>query len=187
MSSCGESVKLEKTETVLDTSCEAGIFRFMAATRAAKVVASAKDTPSFDRLYWSARARKSTVFSLQMDISNPSHSISWRNRNRMSSVGRVDGLECAFAMAAVHSLLATNGIPHSEVENLYQRLTARNIDAGLVGTLGLMFQCLRQGRDDRFARLSLEEQNYIFTERFIARWSHRLTMIEHGPYMMGKR
>ena len=105
----------------------------------------------------------------------------------MSSVGRVDGLECAFAMAAVHSLLATNGIPQSEVENLYQRLTARNIDAGLVAPLGSMFQCLRPGRDDRLARLSLEEQNHIFTERFIADWSHRLTMMAHGPYMMGNR
>ena len=159
----------------------------MAATRAATVVASGKDTPSLDRLYWSARARKSTVFPLQMDISNPSHGISWRNRNRTSSVGRVDGFECAFAMAAVHSLLATNGIPHSEVENLYQRLTARNIDAGLVKPLGPMFQCLRQGRYDRFAGLSLEEQNHILTERFIACWSHRLTMMAHGPYMMGKR
>ena len=163
MSSCGESVKLEKTETVLDSSCDAGIFSFMAATRAA------------------------SVFPLQMDISNPSHGISWINRNRMSSVGRVDGFECACAMAAVHSLLATNGIPHSEVENLYQRLTARNIDSRLVDPLGSMFQCLREGRDDRFERLSLEEQKHIFTERFIARCSHRLTMMVHGLYMMGKR
>ena len=90
-------------------------------------------------------------------------------------------------MAAVHSLLATSAIPYSAVENLCQQLTARNIDVGFVEPLGPMFQCLRQGRDDRFAGLSLEEQDHIFTERFVARWSHRLTMMAHGLYMMGKR
>ena len=159
----------------------------MAATRAATVVASGKDTPNLDRLYWSARARKSTVFPLQMDISNPSHGISWRNRNRTSSVGRVYGIECAFAMAAVHSLLATSAIPYSAVENLCQQLTARNIDVGLVEPLGPMFQCLGQGRDDLFAGLSLEEQDHISTERFVALRSHRLTTMARRLYLMGKR
>jgi len=176
-----------RPKTVLDIGCNTGQFSLLAAEHGAKVLALDKDMPSLDRLYRSARERHASVLPIRMDISNPSPGIGWRNRERTSFLGRVDGFECVFAVAVVHHLLATSGIPLSEVADLFYQLTTKHLVVELVEPTDPMFRNLLRGRDALYAELSLDQQEQIFAQRFNILRSHRLTEMGRKLYLMEKR
>jgi len=176
-----------RPKTVLDIGCNTGHFSFVAAQYGAKVLALDRDLPSLDRLYRSARERNSSVLPLRIDISNPSPGIGWRNEERTAFLDRVKGFECVFATAVVHHLLATNGIPLSEVANLCHQLTTKYLVVELVDPTDPMFRSLLRGRDALYAELSLQEQERIFTQRFAVLQSHHLTGMGRKLYLMERR
>jgi len=155
-----------RPETVLDIGCNVGQFSLMAAELGAKVLALDTDMPSLDRLYHTARERNATVLPLRMDITNPSPGIGWKNKERMAFLDRVEAFDCVLALAIVHHLLVTKGIPLSEIASLFHRLTSKYLIVELIEPSDPMFRSLLRGRDALYAGLSLEAQEQIFTEHF---------------------
>jgi SAM-dependent methyltransferase len=176
-----------RPETVLDIGCNVGQFSFVAAEFGAKVLALDSNLASLDRLYRRAKERKATVLPLRMDITNPSPGIGWKNSERRPFLDRVAESDCVFALAIVHHILITKGIPLLEIVRLFHRLTNRYLVVELVDPSDPMFQSLLRGREHLYSTLSLEAQEQIFTRHFAVLESHSCTGMARKLYLMEKK
>ena len=89
----------------------------MAAAHADHVVAVDGDEVTIERLYRSLRGdggADARILPLVMDLADPSPGIGWRNRER-AGFGDRGGPDLVLALALVHHLALTNGVPLDEV------------------------------------------------------------------------
>ena len=173
--------------TVLDIGCNIGKFSLMAAGSGSRVIALDTDTASLDRLYATAREKGATVLPLRVDITNPSPGIGWRNRERASFLDRAGEFDCVLALAVMHHMTITKGIPTAEIAELLHQLTGRNLVLELIGPSDPMFQRLLRGRDTLYSGQSLEVQEQAFAEFFTILETHQLPGMERRLYLLEKR
>ncbi len=176
-----------RPETVVDIGCNTGKFSLMAAERGAKVLALDSDMVTLDRLYRRAKELGAAVLPLRIDVGNPSPGIGWNNEERAPFLKRVAEFDCVLALAVVHHILITKGIPLPEITNLFHRLTRRYLVLELIGRECPMFQSLLRGRDALYAEFSLETQENILGRNFTVLRSHQLTGMDRRLYLLEKR
>lgn len=96
-----------KPSTVLDLGCNTGEYSLLASKYAYRTIAVDGDHNCVDQLY---RRIKNTenILPMWMDISNPSPSIGFQNKERQSFFSRIQ-CDAVFTLALVHHLLIVNG------------------------------------------------------------------------------
>ncbi len=172
--------------TVLDIGCNAGRWDLKLMTvLGATVVGLDLDIPSLDTLYQEARYQKASILPLRIDITNPSPSIGWRNKERTSFLERIGESDCVFALAVVHHLMITKGIPLTEIASLLNDLTSDYLLVELIGPSDPMFRSLLRGREG-YDGLTLEVQEEIFAGYFNILREKSLTGMDRTVYLMSK-
>ena len=173
---------------VLDIGCNTGEFSLLATRKGSKVVSLELDIPSLESLYTKIKERKiSRILPLRIDITNPSPAIGWRNQERSSFLDRIGRVDCIFALAIVHHLLVTKGIPLPEIANLFYNLTSEYLLVELIGPSDSMFSSLTRGRSIDYSGLSLNIQEEIFTKYFSILESYNLQGMVRTLYLMRKK
>ncbi len=97
--------------TVWDLGANEGIFSRLASEGGAQTVAFDIDPAAVEKNYRRVRAKKETqLLPLVLDLTNPSPSLGWANRERRSLAERGPA-DLVMALALVHHLAISNNVP----------------------------------------------------------------------------
>jgi len=152
---------------VLDVGCNTGAFSIMCARHNADVVAIDSDPAVIDDLWRQARAARLKILPLVINFSQPSPGIGWRNRECASFIGRAEGsFDTVLALAVIHHLMVSDGIPLRDVMELLARLTTNLLVVEFVAPADVMFRRLSRGRDGLFAHLSADNFERVCAQHF---------------------
>ncbi len=174
-------------QVVLDIGCNTGYFSFQAAYSGSQVIALDTDSTCLDFLYRKTQKIQSKILPLRVDIANPSPGIGWKNQERASFLDRLGQVDCVFALAVVHHLLITKGIPLLEIAGLFHDLTKEYLLVELIGPADPMFQSLLRGRGDLYSEFVIEAQEAIFIEHFSIIEQLDLPGMDRTLYLMRKK
>jgi ribosomal protein L11 methylase PrmA len=133
---------------VLDVGANTGRFSELASAHGASVVAIDRDPVVVGTLWRSARAKGEDILPLVVDITRPSPSTGWRNRECPSFLERCRGaFDAVLMLALVHHLVVTERIPLAEVVELAAELATQMVVIEFIGKGDPMFQRLVRGRE----------------------------------------
>lgn len=175
-----------RPNVVLDIGCNTGDFSLTASRKGSKVIAIDLDIPSLESLYTKIEGKRG-IIPLRVDITNPSPGIGWKNQERPSFLDRIGQVDCVFALAVVHHLLVTKGIPLTEVTSLLHSLTSEYLVVELVGWRDPMFSTLTKKRGIVYSELNLKVQEEIFTTHFSILEYLSLPGMHRNLYLMRKK
>ena len=116
--------------TVLDLGTNTGQYARLARSTGARVVAVDVSAASIDALYRQA-GQDTSLSPVVADLTRPTPAIGWRNIERRPLLDRLRG-DFGLALALIHHLRITGGIPLSEALGLLTSLTT----AGVVEWVG---------------------------------------------------
>ena len=181
------AVEEMQPKTVLDIGCNTGELSVIAATRGAQVVAIDNDPQVVERVFRRASGDALNVLPLVVDIASPTPGRGWMNRELPSFLDRATGaFDQVLAMAVIHHLLVTNGIPLSGVIDLFARLTRNSVALEFVPPSDPLFRRLARGRDYLYADLSRASFEEACKRRFEIVRAEPLPSGERVAYVLRK-
>ena len=152
---------------VLDIGCNDGHFGKMAARDGAQVLAFDLDAQVVDTLWKSSVRDKLPLLPLVIDLSRPSPSEGWRNRERPGFLDRIQGnFDLALFLACFHHLVVTDRIPLPELVDFLASLECREVVFEYVAPADPMFQTLLRGRGALFQWLNEDAVERALEARF---------------------
>jgi hypothetical protein len=106
-------------ETIWDLGANAGIFSRVAAETGAYVISSDIDPAAVEVNYRQVKeSNEQNLLPLVLDLTNPSPSIGWQNRERDSFLQRGPA-DAVLALALVHQLAISNNVPLEMVAEFF--------------------------------------------------------------------
>ncbi len=152
---------------VLDIGCNNGHFSAMFARGGASVVAIDQDAAVIGDTWRMAVRDNLDILPLLVDITRPSPSLGWNNRECPSFLERArGGFDCVSMLAVLHHLLITERVPLEQIAQLVVGLTERHAIVEFVGPQDPMFRKLLRGRDSLHAGFSRESFEAAFQPHF---------------------
>jgi hypothetical protein len=149
-------------ETVWDLGANTGLFSRIAAGRAPTVAFDAD--PATVELNYRENAASGNVLPVVMDLTNPSPSIGWENRERQSLIERGPA-DLVMALALVHHLAIANNVPLPRLADFFQQV-GRSLLIEFVPKSDPMVVGLLATREDIFPNYTDEGFQAAFAERF---------------------
>lgn len=153
-------VAMHRPSMVLDVGCNTGGLSIVAARSGASVVAIDVDDQVVERLRDRALAKKLDILPLVVDIADPTPARGWENSERPSFLQRARSkFDLVVAMAILHHLLVSHGIPLDRVIELLASLSGDLVVLEFVPRTDPHFQQLTRGRDhlhENFTQLAFE-------------------------------
>lgn len=114
-------------DTVLDAGTNDGHFARILAESGALVIAVDSDTVSINRLYLHVKEKQVTnILPLQMDITQPSPALGYRNKERAAFFDRAHA-DLVTALALIHHLVFSKNIPLSSLADFFREITGRRL------------------------------------------------------------
>lgn len=111
--------------TALDAGTNDGHFAKILAESGAEVIAIDNDSASINRLYGSVVKEKiGNILPLQVDITQPSPALGFRNQERAAFFDRVHA-ELVTALALIHHLVVSKNIPLAALGDLFAEITGK--------------------------------------------------------------
>lgn len=100
-------------ETIIDAGCNQGEFSVIASSFAKKVIAFDFDESVINKLFIKIKFDNiNNIYPIVIDLSSPSPSIGWNNKERKSFIERLGNKNnTTLALALVHHLAISNNVP----------------------------------------------------------------------------
>ena len=150
---------------VWDLGANVGLFSRVAAERAGYVVAFDNDAASVDRNYAEVVSRgEENLLPLVVDLTNPSSSIGWANRERLSLTERGPA-DLAMALALIHHLAIGNNVPLDSIAAFFAKI-CRHLLIEFVPKEDSQVQRMLATRRDVFDAYGAAPFEAAFSERF---------------------
>lgn len=112
-------------KTALDAGTNDGHFAKILAEKGASVIAIDNDSASINRLYAHVRKENITnILPLQVDVTQPSPALGYRNRERAAFFDRVHP-ELVTALALIHHLVLSKNIPLASLGDFFAEITGK--------------------------------------------------------------
>ena len=159
-----EILEIAKPQQLIDLGCNEGDFSFIAHGAGAKVVSVDLDHDCVDRLYQRCLVENPDITPICLDLSNPSPSMGWNNKERKSVLERLSKdvkADMVFALALMHHLLISSRVPLDEIVRFLASLTTKYLVVEFVGhedemflkTLGTRENIYKHVTDTNFEKL----------------------------------
>jgi hypothetical protein len=179
-------LRLVRPAVVWDLGANVGRFSRLAAGEGARTVAFDVDPACVERLYREVRREQEPrVLPLLLDLTNPSPSIGWNNRERPSLVdrGRPD---MALALGLVHHLAISNNVPLEGVASFFSSLSPHLVVEFVPKTDSQVRRMLAT-REDVFPGYHRAGFEAAFGEHFVVEQRHPVPESERVLYLMRRR
>lgn len=112
-------------DAALDVGTNDGHFAKILAEKGAAVIAIDNDTASINRLYEHVRKNNvPNILPLQLDITQPSPALGYRNRERAAFFDRMH-TDLVTALAVIHHLVLGKNIPLASLGDFFSEITGR--------------------------------------------------------------
>lgn len=135
--------------SLLDVGCNTGHFSAIAARAGARVVSIDYDPAVVDEAWRRAKAERLNILPMVVNLTRPTPSIGWQNREAASFLDRARGsFEAVLMLAVMHHMLVTERIPLDEILSQAAELTTRWLIIEFIGPEDSMFRRLTRGRDE---------------------------------------
>jgi hypothetical protein len=160
-----------KPELIWDIGANTGEFTKIAAKNGSNCIAFDVDPLAVESLYLNIKNSKvENILPLILDIANPSPSIGWHNKERGNLEVR-DKPGLIMALALLHHLSISNGIPFQKIAEYFAKLSEYLI-IEFVPKNDSQVQLLLASREDVFSCYTEEKFVEAFTTQFelVKRW-----------------
>lgn len=169
---CLESMQ---AKSVIDLGCNTGDFSIMAAKKGCDVVALDSDAKCVNHLYRLSKDNLYPILPLCINLTNPSPSIGWFNRERLSFLDRNrNRFECVLALALIHHLLVTGRVPLTEIARLFRHYSSKFLVVEYIGLNDRMFQELIKYRTESYDHYSKKNFEEAFLKFFKIHRKHNM-------------
>lgn len=172
--------------TVWDLGANTGVFSRIATAKDIDTVAFDVDPAAVERNYQQVRENKEKkILPLCLDLTNPSPSIGWANKERLSLVER-EPADTVLALALIHHLAISNNVPFSHIAAYLSRL-CRFLIIEFVPKNDSQVQRLLRTREDIFYDYTQDHFEASFGDHFSILKHERIMGTQRTLYLMDKR
>jgi hypothetical protein len=175
-----------RPSNVWDLGANIGLFSRLATQLDIPTIAFDIDAGAVEQNYLECRKKgEKNLLPLILDLTNPSPSIGWNNRERMSFLERAPA-EAVFALALIHHLAIANNVPLDNLASFFHQI-GRWLVIEFIPKSDSQVQRLLATRADIFPDYTFEAFERIFGQIFTI---HRVEAIEGSErrlYLMEKR
>lgn len=173
-------------KNVWDLGANVGIFSRIASNKKIPTISFDSDAIAIEKSYVDCiNNGEKYLLPLVLDLTNPSPSIGWENKERISLQERGPA-NTVFALALIHHLVVTNNLPLNFVAHFLSKLGTFLI-IEFVPKHDSYFQRLLLNRVDIFADYTQENFEHEFKKYFIIENSTRIRESQRTLYLMKKR
>lgn len=177
-----------RPRTVLDVGCNTGRFARLATRSGGSVVAIDQDPAVVGQLWREAQAEQLNILPLVVDLTRPSPSVGWHNRENSAFLERARGhFEALLMLAVIHHMLVSERIPLTHIVDLAAELTRDLLVIEFVAPSDPMFRRLTRGRDHLFTALTNEDFKRACLKRFAIVRYIQLPGCSRWVYLLRKR
>ena len=182
----GAFIDQVKPASIWDLGANTGLFSRLAAGRGIPTLAFDIDPAAVEMDYQTCRtAGETSVLPLVMDLTNPSPSLGWQNRERMSLLDRGPA-DLVMALALVHHLAISNNVPLPLLATFFRKLGPRLI-VEFVPKSDSQVRRLLSSREDIFPEYTQKGFEREMGEVFDVREAVQLEGTERSLYLMEAR
>jgi 2-polyprenyl-3-methyl-5-hydroxy-6-metoxy-1,4-benzoquinol methylase len=175
-----------KAKTVWDIGANVGAFSRIASKQGSFCVSFDTDTNAVEANYQLCLAENDRyLLPLVLDLANPSPSLGWEHRERMSLTERGPA-DVVLALALLHHLAIGNNVPLERIAECFSRLGMVLI-VEFVPKEDSQVQRMLLTREDIFNDYNLEGFERAFDRYFVIEKSERLVDSERMIYLLRKR
>ena len=174
--------------TVLDVGCTTGELALIAAAKGARVVGIDSDPQVVELLFRRLATDNTNILPLVVDMAAPTPGRGWLNAESPPFLERASGsFDLVLAMAVVHHLIATNGIPLARILALLARLTRDAVVLEFVPPSDPLFRRLVRGREHLCAGLTQASFERACGEYFEVAKTEPLPSGDRVAYVLRKK
>ena len=137
-----------KPKIVLDLGSNTGVFSKIAYEFTNNVIACDTDHESINRFFTTCKKENNSILPLLLDITNPSSSIGWMNKERNSFFDRIKP-DTVLALALIHHLAIANNIPLDMISKFFSDITD-NLIIEFIPKSDSQIQRMLSSREDIF-------------------------------------
>jgi hypothetical protein len=154
-----------KPGSVWDLGANRGLFSRLASEQGIFTISWDVDPAAVEQNYLQVKTGKEKLLlPLVLDLTNPSPSLGWDNRER-DSFGERGPADMVFALALVHHLAISNNVPLPQLADFF-RGVGRKLVIEFIPKTDSQVQKLLLSREDIFAEYNLGQFEAAFARRF---------------------
>ncbi|MFH1235920.1 MAG: SAM-dependent methyltransferase [Parcubacteria group bacterium] len=154
-----------KPKTVWDMGANTGEFSYAVSERGIPCIAFDIDPAAVEKNYLHClKANATDVLPLVLDLTNPSPSIGWANRERMSLFERGPA-DAALALALVHHLAISNNVPLANIADFFASICEWLL-IEFIPKNDSQVKRLLVSREDIFHLYTQQEFERVFSKQF---------------------
>jgi len=182
----GEWLGQAAPKLVWDLGANTGVFSRLAVAAGAYTVSADIDPAAVERNYQKSKeAREHGLLPLVLDLTNPSPSLGWHNKERDSLLERGPA-EAVLALALVHHLAIANNVPLPQVAEFFADCGEWLI-VEFIPKADSQVQKLLRSRADIFPEYTREGFEAAFERRYEVRQAARVRESERWLYLMRQK
>ncbi len=172
-----QSITTIDTEQILDIGCNEGLFSKKIAEKVPYLIAIDNDERVIDSLYRNSK-NFSNILPLCIDITKPSPTLGWKNKERKSFLERLGNNNVTLALAVIHHLRIAHNIPISELASFFSTISKQLI---------IEFIPKTDPQAQRLLRNKTDIYNDYILEVFLKEFSKYFHIIEYRQLNQSER
>ncbi len=181
-----EYLRRSAARTVWDVGANTGVFSRLASEMGMHTVSFDIDPAAVEKNYLECRAAsRKNLLPLIQDLTNPSPSLGWRNRERDAFLER-GPVDVVLALALVHHLAISNNVPLADIADLFASVTA-NLVIEFVPKGDSQVRRLLASREDVFQDYTQPGFEQAFSRVFSIEEARRVADSSRMVYCMQRR
>ena len=175
-----------KPESVWDLGANVGIFSRIASAKGIPVISFDKDQVAVEKNYLQCVSEaQPNIIPLVLDLTNPSPSIGWGNKERMSLIER-GPTDMVLFLALIHHLSISNNVPFDRIASFLQRL-CNFLVIEFIPKTDSQIQRLLSTREDIFSDYDQENFEREFGKFFFLQTKVKIADSKRILYLMRRR
>ena len=173
-------------KTVWDFGANTGFFSRVASNKDIQTVAFDIDPVAVEKNYLESKKKRETnILPLILDLTNPSPSIGWQNKERSSLIER-GPVDTVLSLALIHHLAIGNNLPFGMIADFLHTI-CRSLIIEFVPKSDSQVKRLLVSREDIFPDYNKESFEREFSKYFTIRNSAKIYDSERTLYLMERR